>query len=66
METILTEMMPICSGLVFVISLNEKVAPERKKTPNQNSKVLSKPTSPNNLDNVLPVIMHLDMETPSR
>ena len=56
----------ICRTLVFSILLKLKIAPEMKKIANQNSKVLSILTSVNTNDNVFPVMMHLEIETPVR
>lgn len=46
--------------------LKEKAAPNKKKIANQNWKVPKTGTSASSLDKILPVIMHLDMATPSR
>lgn len=62
----LTVIVMICKGLVFEMLLNEKAAPETKKRLSQNSKVPNKVTFPNNLERVLPVMMHLEMDTPNK
>lgn len=53
-------------GLVLEMLLNEKRAPERKNSISQNSNVYSMLTPVNNFDSVFPVIMHFDIDTPSK
>lgn len=65
-EMNLTVIVIICSGLVFDMLLNEKAAPETKKRLSQNSKVFRTVTLAKSLERVLPVMMHLEMETPNR
>jgi hypothetical protein len=65
-ETNRTVIVMICNGLVFEMLLKEKDAPEMKKRLSQNSKVLKRVTSAKSFESVLPVIMHLEIDTPNR
>ena len=65
-DTNLTVMVMTWMGLVLEMLLNEKSAPERKNSVSQNSNVYSMSTAVNNFERVFPVIMHFDIETPSK
>ena len=65
-EINLTVIVMICSGLVLDMLLKENAAPETKKRLSQNSKAFKIVTLAKSLERVLPVIMHLEMETPNK